>query len=153
MDVGGRRASHEVILSGIAATTTRTGLTVTAELDTASYEAGVTVSDKQMAALPIDQHTWHGDWNYGKRPEPPTPVPDPVPFDEVSPQLAWLCHPALTGLDAGQSDALIRELSAAHTDQPEGQLHQRRGGRPGTVGGPTSPTRDWVNWSATPTTV
>ena len=131
-------ASHEVILSSIAATTTRTGLSVTAELDTASYETGVTLSDKQMAALPINRHTWHGDWNYTLRPEPPTPVPDPVPFDEVSPHLAWLAHPALTGMDAARFDALIDELSAAHTSQRESQLHQRRGGRPRTVGGPTT---------------
>lgn len=129
---------HEVILSSIAATTTRTGLTVTAELDTASYETGVRVSDKQMAALPIDRHTWHGDWNYTLRPEPPTPVPDPVPFDEVSPRLVWLRHPALTGMDAEQFDALVHELAAAHTNQREGQLDQRRGGRPRTVGGPTT---------------
>lgn len=129
---------HEVILSSIAATTTRTGLTVTTELDTASYETGVRVSDKQMAALPIDRHTWHGDWNYTLRPEPPTPVPDPVPFDEVSPRLVWLRHPALTGMDAEQFDALVHELAAAHTNQREGQLDQRRGGRPRTVGGPTT---------------
>src|SRR5512146_1475924 len=113
-------SSHEVIVQSIAATTTRTGLTVTAELDTASYETGVRVSDKQMAALPIDRHTWHGDWNYTLRPEPPTPVPDPVPFDEVSPRLVWLRHPALTGMDAEQFDALVHELAAAHTNQREG---------------------------------
>src|SRR3954447_20701199 len=130
--------SHEVILSSIAATTTRTGLTVTAELDTAGYETGVTVRDKQMAALPLDRHTWHGDWNYTLRPEPPTPVPDPVPFDEVSPRLGWLCHPALTGMEAEQFESLVGELAAAHATQREGQLDERRGGRPRIVGGPTT---------------
>ncbi|HET9007113.1 MAG TPA: ISAzo13 family transposase [Actinomycetes bacterium] len=130
--------SHQVILNSIAATTTRTGLSVTAELDTASYETGVTLSDKQMAALPIDRHTWHGDWNYTLRPEPPTPLPDPVPFDQVSPRLAWLCHPALTGMDTEQFDALVADLATAHATQRENQLDQRRGGKPRTVGGPTT---------------
>src|SRR3954453_6589650 len=48
--------SHEVIINSIAATTTRTGLTVTAELDTTTYKLGVEVSAKQMAALPLDRH-------------------------------------------------------------------------------------------------
>src|SRR5213078_3796268 len=44
--------SHEVIVSTIAATTTRTGLRVHAELDTSSYPAGQVISDRQMEALP-----------------------------------------------------------------------------------------------------
>ena len=55
--------SHEVIVNTIAATTTRTGLTVRAELDPGSYATGVKVSDDQMAGLPLDRHDWHGDWN------------------------------------------------------------------------------------------
>ena len=55
--------SHEVIVNTIAATTTRAGLTVRAELDPGSYPDGVKVSDEQMAALPLDRHSWHGDWN------------------------------------------------------------------------------------------
>ncbi len=56
--------SHEVIVNTIAATTTRAGLTVRAELDPGSYPDGVKVSDQQMASLPLDRHDWHGDWNY-----------------------------------------------------------------------------------------
>ena len=63
-------ASHDVIVSAIAATTTRTGLTVRAELDPGSYPEGVKVSDGQMDALPLDRHDWHGEWNYTLRPEP-----------------------------------------------------------------------------------
>ena len=44
--------SHEIIVNSIAATTTRAGLTVHAELDTGAYPTGVTVSDGQMDALP-----------------------------------------------------------------------------------------------------
>lgn len=56
--------SHEVIVNSIAATTTRTGLTVRAELDTTAYETGVRIADRQMDALPLARHDWHGDWNY-----------------------------------------------------------------------------------------
>ncbi len=66
-------ASHDVIVSTIAATTTRAGLTVRAGLDPGSYPEGVKISDEQMAALPLDRHDWHGDWNYTLRPEPPAP--------------------------------------------------------------------------------
>jgi Rhodopirellula transposase DDE domain len=56
--------SHEVIVAAIVSTTTGTGLTVRAELDTGTYPTGVPVSDEQMAALPLTRHDWHGDWNY-----------------------------------------------------------------------------------------
>ena len=44
--------SHDVVVNSIAATTTRTGLTVHAELDDGAYPTGIKVSDAQMAALP-----------------------------------------------------------------------------------------------------
>jgi hypothetical protein len=44
------------VVQTIAATTTSAGLTVHAELDTGSYATGVTVSDVQMADLPITRH-------------------------------------------------------------------------------------------------
>jgi hypothetical protein len=56
--------SHQVVVNLIAATTTRTGLHVHAELDTGSYPTGIRISDAQMAALPVTRHTFHGDWNY-----------------------------------------------------------------------------------------
>ena len=43
--------SHEVIVKTIAATTTSTGLTVHAELDTSNYPTGIKITDKQMNAL------------------------------------------------------------------------------------------------------
>ena len=70
-------ASHDVIISSIAGTTTRAGLTVRAGLDPGSYPNGVKISDEQMAALPLDRHDWHGDWNYTLRPEPPAPASRP----------------------------------------------------------------------------
>ncbi|MGH3502259.1 MAG: ISAzo13 family transposase [Nocardioidaceae bacterium] len=61
--------SHETVVELIAATTTRTGLAVRAELDDADYPAGTKVSDAQIADLPLDRHTFHGDWNYTLRPQ------------------------------------------------------------------------------------
>ena len=60
--------SHEVIVELIAATTTRTGLTVRAELDEGAYPKGVKVTDEEFAALPIVRHEFHGDWNYALYP-------------------------------------------------------------------------------------
>src|SRR6266487_2022137 len=123
--------SHEVIVETIAATTTRTGLRVRAELDTGAYDTGVKVSDRQMDALPLTRHDWHGDWNYTLRPEDydhAAGVPDP--FDRPSPDLAWLCHPALTGLPAQEWDALIAALLSLHDQQRETSLDKRRGHRP-----------------------
>lgn len=67
--------SHEVIVNTIAATTTGSGLRVHAELDTNTYPTGVTISDTQLAGLPITRHDWHGDWNYTLRPDQPDPDP------------------------------------------------------------------------------
>jgi hypothetical protein len=55
-------------------------------------------------------------------------VPDP--FGRPSPDLAWLCHPALTGLPAAEWDALITTLMALHDHQREASLDKRRGHRP-----------------------
>ena len=83
--------SHEVIVNSIAATTTRTGLRVHAELDTGTYDTGVKISDAQMAALPLTRHDWHGDWNYTLRPagiRPGQRRPRPVRPAQPRPGLA-----------------------------------------------------------------
>src|SRR5215469_9567284 len=83
--------SHEVIVNSIAATTTRTGLTVHAELDPGSYPKGTKIPDAQMTALPITRHHWHGDWNYTLRPDPaPPPAATPTAPRPARPDLAWL---------------------------------------------------------------
>jgi transposase len=56
--------SHQVIVNLIAATTTRTGLKVRAQLDQGYYPTGIKVTDSQLAAVPIAPHDFHGDWNY-----------------------------------------------------------------------------------------
>ncbi|MGH3450077.1 MAG: ISAzo13 family transposase, partial [Haloechinothrix sp.] len=61
--------SHEAIVQLIAATKTRTGLTVRAELDEDTYPKGIKIPDEQMRALPLEKHEFHPDWNYTLRPE------------------------------------------------------------------------------------
>jgi hypothetical protein len=123
--------SHEVIVQTIAATTTRTGLRVRAELDTSAYDTGIKVSDRQMDALPLTRHDWHGDWNCTLRPEAYDQAAGaPDPFDRPSPDLAWLCHPALTGLPPQEWDTLITALMSLHDQQRETRLDKRRGHRP-----------------------
>ena len=63
--------SHQTILNLIGATTTSTGLQVTAELDTGDYPTGIKISDQQMNELPITCDDWHGDWNYTLHPTHP----------------------------------------------------------------------------------
>lgn len=57
----------QVIVDLIGSTTTRRGLKVRAELDTAAYETGIKVSDAELAVIPIEKHSFHGEWNYTVR--------------------------------------------------------------------------------------
>ena len=66
--------SHEVIVNLIAGTTTRTGLTVRAELDDSTYEKGIKITDREMRQLEtrhLTRNEFHGDWNYCVRPATP----------------------------------------------------------------------------------
>ncbi len=64
--------SHDVIVQSIAATTTRTGLSVHAELDTSTYPTGVKIPDAEIKALhdtgALRRHDWHPEWNYSLHP-------------------------------------------------------------------------------------
>ena len=78
--------SHQVIIESIAAATTRTGLTVRAELDPGTYPTGTRISKAELNALPLDRHHWHGDWNYTLHPAPAAPaIPDPAPPPSPTP--------------------------------------------------------------------
>jgi hypothetical protein len=70
--------SHEAVVSLIGATTTETGLTVDAALDTGSYPTGIKISDKAMKTLPLTHHQTHGQWNYTISPPADTPEPADV---------------------------------------------------------------------------
>src|SRR6266699_2696530 len=65
---GRRLRTHQIIVELISATTTTTGLTVRCVLDTADYPIGVKYTRKQVDALPITYHDFHGEWNYCVRP-------------------------------------------------------------------------------------
>ena len=56
--------SYQAIVQLIAATTTRTGLNVKSEIDTAAYPAGVKISDSEMATINLSPHHFHPEWNY-----------------------------------------------------------------------------------------
>ena len=48
----------------IAATTTKTGLTVQSRIDERIYPKGRRVSDKELALVNLEPHAFHGEWNY-----------------------------------------------------------------------------------------
>ncbi|MFZ2956174.1 MAG: ISAzo13 family transposase [Candidatus Ozemobacteraceae bacterium] len=60
--------SHEVIVNLIAATTTKKGLRVHAELDQNEYPKGIKVPDDDFERLNIRRDKFHGEWNYSIRP-------------------------------------------------------------------------------------
>lgn len=59
-----------MVVSLIASTTTRQGLTVQAMLDEQSYETGKKVADDELAALKLKPQPFHGEWNYCLLPRP-----------------------------------------------------------------------------------
>ncbi len=58
------QAARRVIVDLIAATSTKTGLTVRCEIDKNRYPKGVIVSDAKMATLNMVRHNFRGEWNY-----------------------------------------------------------------------------------------
>jgi hypothetical protein len=106
--------SHDIILNTIAATTTRTGLTVQAELDTNTYPTGMTVTDAQIDALSMSRHRFHGDWNYTLHTTASHSTSSAA--TTADPQSARLDHvrlgnPALTGMTHQQLDTLVSQLT------------------------------------------
>ena len=119
--------SHQVIVSAIAATTTRAGLTVAARLDQGRYPRGIKISDAVMAALPLTRHDWHGEWNYTLAPQPgPPPAPPPAPRPLLD--LHWLDHPALTGLTSTELAALATATEPGWHARQELKRYRSRGG-------------------------
>ena len=60
--------SMDVVLEGLRATTTSTGLRVEANLFDALYQKGLSVTDEEMASLLIEKHAVCPQWNYTIRP-------------------------------------------------------------------------------------
>ncbi|MBT2406329.1 ISAzo13 family transposase [Streptomyces sp. ISL-87] len=123
-------SSHDVIVETIAATTTRTGLTVEARLDTDNYDTGVKVSDAQVDALAMSRHRFHGDWNYtlhAVHGQAATLADDSPPVQNLSVCRADLAHPTLTGMPHAQLAAMTSQLAAIQAIQREQRRHDRRG--------------------------
>ncbi len=61
--------SMETVIELISRTTTTSGLTVEAVVDTNAYPTKVTVSDTELQALHLVRDAFHGDWNYALYPQ------------------------------------------------------------------------------------
>ncbi|MGW7575567.1 ISAzo13 family transposase [Streptomyces sp. NPDC054765] len=126
--------SYEVIVQSIAATTTRTGLTVHAELDPGSYPTGVKVSDAELNAVPLTGHAFHGEWNYTVHSRPVEPAHPGTPAARLDREA--LAHPALTGLTSAELTGLTTALAAPwqalhtpdHTTRRDGGTRRRAPG-------------------------
>ncbi|UQA90574.1 ISAzo13 family transposase [Streptomyces halobius] len=126
--------SYEVVVQSIAATTTRTGLTVHAELDPGRYPTGVKVSDAEMNAVPLTGHAFHGEWNYTVHPRLTEPASLSGPT--VGLDRGALSHPALTGMTSTTLTELTTALAAPwqalhapdHTTRRDGGTRRRAPG-------------------------
>jgi hypothetical protein len=72
---------YQVVVETIAATTTETGLTVAAVMDTNTYQTGIRISDAQMKAVPVQRYAFHGEWNYVIH---PGPIPETMRNQTIS---------------------------------------------------------------------
>ena len=64
--------THQIIVDLIAATSTKSGLKVRAQLDPNRYPSGIKVSNQQFAAISLERDEFHGEWNYKISPRQPT---------------------------------------------------------------------------------
>jgi hypothetical protein len=126
----GGEVSYQVVIETIAATTTRTGLTIDAELDTGSYRLGTTVTAAEFQALPITPDAFHGDWNYTMAPVPPRTPQTPATAQRIDPDLTtMLSNPALTGMPRSDFERLVA-VSEPYWDALAEAAFQRRFHRP-----------------------
>ena len=129
--------SYDVTLNLISSTTTRTGLTVRARLDTGTYPLGIGIQDQHLAALDIRHHDFHGEWNYTLPPDPATPPPalptSPTPRSPAvqptrqpfDPRTDPMAHPELTGMTRQALADLVTDLK--NQPAPDRAPGQRRG--------------------------
>jgi Rhodopirellula transposase DDE domain len=143
--------SHDIVVNTIAATTTRTGLRVTAVLDQNRYPAGTEISDEQVRDLEdraLTRHRFHGEWNYTLlpvlRPAPDRPPPAPsgpgaAARAALAPLTAALASPELTGLSRDGLAALAASLELPAAAAREQRLHLDRGHSRQARTGPAAP--------------
>jgi hypothetical protein len=60
--------SRATVVNLIGSTTTTTGLHIEAAVDSSIYPLGIEVTDKELAAIQIQPHSFHGEWNYAISP-------------------------------------------------------------------------------------
>ena len=60
--------SRQVVVNLIGSVTTDESLRVKAALDENAHEAGVKVSDADLAAINLKRDDFHGEWDYRVRP-------------------------------------------------------------------------------------
>ena len=60
--------SRQIVVNLIGSVTTQSGLRIRAELDQNTYEAGIKVTDEELAAVSIERDEFHGEWNYRIKP-------------------------------------------------------------------------------------
>ncbi|MDW3689235.1 ISAzo13 family transposase [Cupriavidus sp. CV2] len=60
--------TRQVVVNLIGSVSTAEGLKVRAELDENMYDAGIKVSDAELAAVAIERDEFHGEWNYRIKP-------------------------------------------------------------------------------------
>ena len=60
--------SRQVVVNLIGSVTTAQGLRVKAGLDENTYEAGIKVSNAELAAIDLKPDEFHGEWNYHIKP-------------------------------------------------------------------------------------
>ncbi|MDX3372703.1 ISAzo13 family transposase, partial [Streptomyces sp. ME02-6987-2C] len=143
--------SHEVVVNSIAATRTRTGLRVHAELDTSTYPVGISVSRDHLRSLPITPHDQHGTWNYtiSATSDADDNAPGINDRDRTRDQvLTMLADPRLSGMTASELETLCDRLAPSQAAQAEQRKFQQRGGRrrqaPGAHGRPLLSNADRV---------
>ena len=57
-------ATRATVVNLIANTTTEKGLKILAEIDENIYEAGIQVSEEELAQVSLYRYKFHGEWNY-----------------------------------------------------------------------------------------
>src|SRR3954463_12088324 len=124
-------ASHQVVVATIAATRTRTGLRVHAELDVGDYPLGIAVTREQLRSLPIEAHAQHGQWNYtiAATGGQVAPVGTPERTRARTAALHLLADPRLTGMSRDELAALAQALAPAQEAQAAQRCFEQRGGQ------------------------
>ena len=60
--------SRQIVVNLVGSVTTQSGLRIRAELDENTYEAGIKVTDEELAQVSIERDEFHGEWNYRIKP-------------------------------------------------------------------------------------